>query len=259
MHEYLWRWKYPELKDEEFNSTIVSDNKLLSISNIEIIGKKGETIQIFEDDDSVQVEEGEYTCISFKLNKSDHIEKIINGDFTIPEDLDTEVSETEFTFILYFSYESKINDIEYQMNLTEPSTALELYSNITEDGNLIKLRKLSIFSKIKNFFKQNIDKIVEKVVSKVVSTICVTVIKYICEDYSNIVVKAVGEFACDEIGEFVGAGTRKLIFNSESKPPENYEQIVSEELRVNNFLPLSSSDVEILRNYIKEKKGTTKC
>ena len=170
MHEYLWRWKYPELKDEEFNSTIVSDNKLLSISNIEIIGKKGEIIQIFEDDDSVQVEEGEYTCISFKLNKSDYIEKIINGSFTIPEDLDTEVSETEFTFILYFSYDPKINDIEYQMNLTEQSTALELYSNITEDGNLIKLRKLSIFSKIKNFFKQNIDKIVEKVVSKVVST-----------------------------------------------------------------------------------------
>ena len=56
----------PELKDEEFNSTLVTENKLLSITKLEIKGKKGETVETFQDPDSLELEPGEYTCISFR-------------------------------------------------------------------------------------------------------------------------------------------------------------------------------------------------
>lgn len=50
-------------------------------------------------------------------------------------------------------------------------------------------------------------------------------VSYLCEDYNGIIIKSIGEFACDELGEFVGEGTRKLFFNSDSKPAENYKEI----------------------------------
>jgi hypothetical protein len=74
----------PELKDEEFNSTLVTENKLLSITKLEINGKKGETVEIFHDPDSLETEPGEYTCISFRYKNTDHIERIANSRFTIP-------------------------------------------------------------------------------------------------------------------------------------------------------------------------------
>ena len=43
------------------------------------------------------------------------------------------------------------------------------------------------------------------------------------------VVKGITEIACDELGEFAGEGITKLIFNSNSKPEENYKEIVYEE------------------------------
>ena len=45
----------------------------------------------------------------------------------------------------------------------------------------------------------------------------------------NVVVKGITEIACDELGEFAGEGITKLIFNSNSKPEENYKEIVYEE------------------------------
>jgi hypothetical protein len=49
------------------------------------------------------------------------------------------------------------------------------------------------------------------------------------QDYSNNFVNSIGQFACDELGELVGSEVITLIFNSDSKPPENYMEIVKEE------------------------------
>ena len=43
MYDCLWRKRYP-LKDEEFNSSQVINNTILSISTIKLKGSKGETI-----------------------------------------------------------------------------------------------------------------------------------------------------------------------------------------------------------------------
>ena len=82
----------PELKDEEFNSTEVSANKILSISKIEINGYKGETIKIFKNNDLMDIESGEYTCIWYNSSGVEHVIKISNGVFTIPNDLDNEAN-----------------------------------------------------------------------------------------------------------------------------------------------------------------------
>ena len=244
----------PELKDEEFNSTEVSANKILSISKIEINGYKGETIKIFKNNDLMDIESGEYTCIGYNSSGVEHVIKISNGVFTIPNDLDNEANETEFTFILYFNYDPEINKQEYRRNLNNQNynTSLVLYDSSNNNRNLVK-RKLSIFSKIIDFFDQSIEEIVEKAVGKLVSTVCVALIKYLFEDYNNIIIKSVGQFACDELGEFAGKGIRKLVFNSDSKPAENYKELVYEEAKNYNFAPLPSDEAETLRNSIKGK------
>lgn len=103
------------------------------------------------------------------------------------------------------------------------------------------------------FFKQNIETIVEKAVGKLVSTVCVALIKFLFEDYNSIIIKSVGQFACDEIGEFAGEGIRKLIFNSDSKPAENCKELVYEEVKNYNYSQLPSEEAETLRNSIKGK------
>lgn len=242
----------PELKDEEFNSTLVTENKLLSITKLEIKGKKGETVEIFQDPDSLELEPGEYTCISFRYNDTDHMERITNGRFTIPSDMENEVSETEFTLILYFRYNPEINDEEYLQSLIEEnnqSTSLVLYDE-NKPSKKIMRRRLSIFSRIENFFRRNFERIVERSVNFVVSKICVTLLQYLFQDYSNIIVDSVGQFACDELAEFVGSEVMTIIFNSESKPPENYKELLNEELKNYNFSQLMSSEAEMLRRTI---------
>ena len=126
------------------------------------------------------------------------MEKIINGSFTIPKNLDAEVNKTEFTFILYFFYDPIINDIEYQKNLNEQndSTSIVLYKN-QNPGKRIMKSSSNIFTRITNFIKKNIDEIFERVVAKAVSTVCVSIIKYLFQDMFNIIVQSVGQFACD--------------------------------------------------------------
>lgn len=244
----------PELKDEVFNSTEVSSNKILSITKLEIKGNKGETVHIFKNDESMELETGEYSCIYYKTNEIEHIVKVNNGNFLIPNDLDGDVNEIEFTFILYFYYDPEINEQDTKRNLNKEDniTSLVLYDN-NSNKKLIRRRRLSIFSKIKDFFKQNVEDIIEKAVGKLVSIGCVALIKYLCKDYNNVIIKAVGQFACDEIGEFVGEGVKKLIFNSDSKPAENYQEIAYEEAQKYNFSQLVSTEVEMIRNSIKGK------
>ena len=245
----------PELKDEDFNSTEVSSNKILSITKLELNGNKGETIQIFKSDESIELEVGEYSCISYQSNKTEHIVKVNNGSFLIPNDLDGEVNETEFTFILYINYDPEINQQEIKRNLNKENngTSLALYDNNKSNNKKLMRRRLNFFSKIKDFFQQNVETIVEKAIGKLVSIGCVALIKYLCKDYNNIIIKSVGQFACDEIGEFIGEGVTKLIFNSDSKPAENYQEIAYEEAQKYNFSQLVSTEAEMLRNSIKGK------
>ena len=97
------------------------------------------------------------------------------------------------------------------------STALVLYDEDQTNKKIMR-RRLSIFSRLENFFRRNFENIVEKAVNFVVSKVCVAVIKYLMQDYSNIFVNSIGQFACDELGELVGSEVITLIFNSDSKP-----------------------------------------
>ena len=250
-----WMEKYgvkdlPELKEEKYNSTEVLANIILSINKIEINGNKGETVQIFKDFLPVELEAEEYMCISYGSNQEEHMTKIIGGQFTIPNDLETEVNETEFTFILYFNYDPAINEYNSSIDL---NGSIYDYNNTSSLALRLIRRRLNIFSSISNFFKDNFETIVEKVVGKIVSTVCVALVSYLCEDYSGIIVKSIGEFACDELGEFVGEGTRKLIFNSDSKPAENYKEISYAEIEKKNFTQLPSSEAEDLRKVLEGK------
>lgn len=82
--------------------------KILSVLILEININKGESLKIFKD--GFVLEEGEYTCISYNSNEKNHIIKINDGIFDIPENFSGEVSETKFTFVLYFNYDPSIYD-----------------------------------------------------------------------------------------------------------------------------------------------------
>ena len=77
--------------------------------------------------------------------------------------------------------------------------------------------------------------------SKIVSVICVSVIKYLTKCFDNFIIGSIGQFAYDELGEFVSNGVKKLIYNSETtKPAINYLDIVYEEIELNNYNHLPS-------------------
>ena len=84
---------FPELKENEAydnninktnNETTIID-KILSVSNIEINAEKGQTVEIFED--GLELEEGEYACISYEINNENHTVKIEDGIFRVPNDI----------------------------------------------------------------------------------------------------------------------------------------------------------------------------
>ena len=156
---------FPKLDEEVFNN----DNnqrgmnyKILSVSTLELNSKKGETINIFKN--GFELQEEEYACISYELNGNNYMTKIPDGMFYIPDDFNGEISETPFTFILYFNYDPSINDLNSTIN----DTSLDLLKNGKENKQIL-LRKLSFFSKVKDFFKKNVETIVEKVIEKTVS------------------------------------------------------------------------------------------
>ena len=221
----------PILAEETFNSQKILNNKILSISTLEINKNKGETIEIFKN--GLELQEGEYACISYESNKKKNIVKIEKGLFQIPNDLSEEVAETPFTFILYFNYDPAINEYNYARNLNEKfDKSLDLYNN--KERNIDSLRKLDIFNKIKDYFQNNIETIVEKVIEKSVSFAYISLIKFYFEEFYDII-RGISQFACDEFGEFVGEGITQLIFNSYSKPEENYKEILYEESVANNY------------------------
>ena len=151
---------FPELKENEAydnsinktnNETTIID-KILSVSNIEISAEKGQTVEIFED--GLELEEGEYACISYEINNENHTVKIEDGIFQVPNDISGKVSETKFTCILYFNYDPSIyENITEELEEEEEDTSLAVYEGQNENkANKIMLRKLGLFSKIKNFF-----------------------------------------------------------------------------------------------------------
>ena len=153
---------FPELKENETysnninitnNETTIND-KILSVSTLEINVDKGQTVEIFED--GLELEEGEYACISYELNNKNHTIKIEDGIFLVPTDFEGKVSETKFTFIMYFNYDPSIyENITEDLDEEEEDTSLALYEPNENGGNKIMLRKLGLFSKIKKFFKKN--------------------------------------------------------------------------------------------------------
>ena len=233
---------FPELKENEAydnsinktnNETTIID-KILSVSNIEINAEKGQTVEIFED--GLELEEGEYACISYEINNENHTVKIEDGIFQVPNDISGKVSETKFTCILYFNYDPSIyENITEELEEEEEDTSLAVYEGQNENkANKIMLRKLGLFSKIKNFFKKNVKKIVQKAVSFVVSKACACLVDYLFQQYLNPVVKGLTDFACDQVGEVVGKGVTNLVFNTLSKPSQNYNELIYEESVENN-------------------------
>ena len=109
---------------------------------------------------------------------------------------------------------------------------MDLYNN--KKRNIVSLRKLDIFTRINDYFQNNIETIAEKVIEKSVSYACVSLIKFYFEEFYDII-RGISQFACDELEEFIGERITQLIFNSYSKPYENYKEILYEESVANNY------------------------
>jgi hypothetical protein len=82
-----------------------------------------------------------------------------------------------------FNYDPSIyENITEEFEEEEEDTSLAVYEGQNENKvNKIMLRKLGLFSKIKNFFKKNVKKIVKKAVSFAVSKACVCIVDYLIE------------------------------------------------------------------------------
>lgn len=100
------------------------------------------------------------------------------------------------------------------------------------------------------------ESIVEKVIEKTVSYACVSLIKFLFQDFYNVIIKGITEFACDELGEFVGEETTKLIFNLNSKPEEKYKEIIYEESIENNYrtYPINIFSISYINRKLKKMK-----
>ena len=225
----------PILMEETYNNQKILNNKILSISTLEINNNKGETIQLFKN--GLELQKDEYACISYESNKERNMIKVENGLFNILYDFSEEVNETPFTFILYFNYDPAINEYnsKKKFNAYKVDKSLDIYKKKEKNNNNVALRKLNFFSDIKDFFQDNIESIVEKAIEKTVSFACVSLIKYLFEEFYDIIIKGISQFACDELGELVGEQITNLIFKSNSQPEEKYKEIIYEESIKNNY------------------------
>ena len=147
---------FPILQEENNKTntnTNISNDKILSISTLEMKINKGQSVELFKT--GFELEEGEYACISYENNNKRYMKKIPDGIFEIPDDFSGEVEETPFTFILYFNYDPSINEYNSRRNLENDNNdndkAIELYNN-KKGNNKLLLRRLGFFSKVKNFF-----------------------------------------------------------------------------------------------------------
>ena len=192
----------PILKEENYTENNVSNDKILSISTLEMDFNKGKSVEIFKSDFELEV--GEYACISYESKGINHMIKINEGIFSVPDDFEGDISETPFTFILYFNYDPSINEYDTQRELESINNekALNLYNKEAINKNKYLRRKLSIFSKIKNIFQKNVKTIVEKAIEKTVSYACVSLIKCLFQEFYNVIIKGISQYACDELGEF---------------------------------------------------------
>ena len=249
----------PTLARIKYDFSNSMKNKILSVSKLEVNTNKGETVKIFKND--FALDSDECACVSYEINGKQYMVQIEDGMLYIPTDSNYEVSETPFTFILYFNYDATFNDIKNIRNLDndDNNKEIDLYNN-KDSNNKILLRKLSFFSKLKNFAAKNLGTIVEKVVGKTVSITCVSLIKYFFqESYNNVLVKGVSNFACDELGELAGDGAKsnsELAFKSDSKPEKNYKEIVYVESVENNYItyPLNIFSISYINNILKKVK-----
>ena len=61
-----------------------------------------------------------------------------------------------------------------------------------------------------------------------------SLVEFLFKQSFNAVVEGVTNFACDQLGEFVGKGVTNLVFNAISKPSQNYKELIYEESVENN-------------------------
>ena len=254
LQECMKAYNVEDLPILQENTTIKNEvnDKILSISTLEMNIFKGKSFEIFKN--GFELQEGEYACISYELKKKRHMIKIDKGVFGIPDDFNEEISETPFTLILYFDYDPSINEDVNIRNLENKDNEkyLSLYNN-TNGNNKILLRKLNIFKKIKNYIKKIPEKIVEKVIEKTVSYACVSLAEFLFQEFYDII-QGIAEFACDELGEFAGNEITKLIYKSDSKPKENYREIIYEESLQNNLrtYPRDIFSISYLKNKLEK-------
>ena len=247
---------YPMLEDENCTEKYLSNDKILSISTLEMDFNKEKSVEIFKT--GFELEEGEYACISYKSKDINQMIKIDKGIFSVPNDFNEDINETPFTFILYFNYEPSINDFETLRELENMNNekSLDLYNKETISNNKLLIRKLNIFSEVKNIFQKNAKTVVKKVTEKTVSYVCVSLIEYLFQEFNNDIIKGVSHYACDELGEFPRDNNTILIFKPNSKPDDNYKEIVYEESKENDYntYAINIFSVPYLKNSLEKIK-----
>lgn len=246
---------FPILKDENYTEKNASNDKILSISTLEMNFEKGKSVEIFKT--GFELEEGEYACISYETKGINHMIKIDQGIFEVPNDFNGDINETPFTFILYFNYDPLINEYKTLRELEDNEKSLELYNKETISNNKkLLMRKLGIFSKVKKIFQKSVKTIVKKAIEKTVSYACVSLVKFLFQEFYNGIIKGMSQYACDELGEFAGDKVTKLIFKPNSKPDDNYKEIVYEESKENNYntYAINIFNIPYLKNSLENIK-----
>ena len=246
---------FPILKDENYTEKNASNDKILSISTLEMNFNKGKSVELFKT--GFELEEGEYACISYESKGINHMIKVEQGIFKVPNDFNGDINETPFTFILYFNYDPLINEYKTLRELEDNEKSLELYNKETISNNKkLLMRKLGIFSKVKKIFQKSVKTIVKKAIEKTVSYACVSLVKFLFQEFYNGIIKGMSQYACDELGEFAGDKVTKLIFKPNSKPDDNYKEIVYEESKENNYntYAINIFNIPYLKNSLENIK-----
>ena len=114
---------FPILKDENYTEKNASNDKILSISTLEMNFNKGKSVELFKT--GFELEEGEYACISYESKGINHMIKIDQGIFTVPNDFDGDVNETPDLELMFEVYYSAFQERTLENLDTEFEKALE--------------------------------------------------------------------------------------------------------------------------------------
>ena len=133
---------------------------------------------------------------------------------------------------------------------------LDLYNKEPISNNKLLIRKLNIFSKIKNIFQKNLNTFVKKAKEKTVSYACLSLIEYLFQEFNNDIIKGISQYACDELGEFARDNNTILIFKHNSKPDDNYKEIIYEKSKESDYntYVINIFNIPYLKNSLEKIK-----